>query len=167
MGCWNGTCFLSNMSIMHGDPIRLQLILSSNIGKVNDHFDPDEFTEETDPREINGLCYVNDNYSPWGFAISGNYNDYGSIENIKDDASSRTLKLILKEYIKRGDILMKQDVDKWLNKKCRGKGKDNNPYADIDVNDLEKFIDAVERGQVVVRPSCQPQSVLSASARVL
>lgn len=151
MGCWNGTCFLSNMSILHGDPIRLQLILSSTIGKSEDSFDPKTFTEEDDPREINGICNVNDIYSPWGFAISGKYSDYGSIEEIEDNTASRILKLMLKDYVKRGKILMKQDVDKWLNKKCRGEGKNNKPYKNIDVDDLEKFINAVERGQVVVQ----------------
>lgn len=150
MGCWNGTCFLSGMSIKSGDPIRLQLILSSSIGKDNDDFDPEKFTSEDDPRAINGVCYANDIYSPFGFAISGEYNDYGSIENIKDNMASKILKEILNNYIISKNILMKRDVDAWIGRKDKNK-KNEKLFVDIDVNKLDAFIDAVERGQVVVR----------------
>lgn len=72
MGCWNGTCGISKMPIQHGDRVKLVLL------KPTKHY-----------RNIStgsGFCYSTDiMYRPISLPITGEYNDYGAIENIEDE----------------------------------------------------------------------------------
>lgn len=65
MGCFNGTCGVSNLPIFAGDDIVLIPLIKT-----------------TDRHEYN-TCYPCDNFSPLGFVIFGQYDDYGGIENAK------------------------------------------------------------------------------------
>ncbi len=63
MGCWNETCYMSNLPILWGDKIVLFVL------------------GPTSNQRIYETCYPDDNYVPLGFPIVGEYDDYGGIEN--------------------------------------------------------------------------------------
>lgn len=63
MGCWNETCYMSNLPILWGDKIALIVLGPTSIQKISEN------------------CYPEDNYVPLGFPIIGEYDDYGGIEN--------------------------------------------------------------------------------------
>ena len=73
MGCWSGTCAISNLPISYGDEIKL-VILKSSI-------------ENRAPSLMNcsGYVYSTDLLQPAFFALSGKYDDYGMIEDIEKD----------------------------------------------------------------------------------
>lgn len=71
MGCFNGTCSLSNLPIFAGEKIVL-IPLMKTIGKA----------------QFN-CCYATDNFTPLGFPIIGEYNDYGGIENATTDKNNK------------------------------------------------------------------------------
>jgi len=64
MGCWNGTCGLSNLPIHAGEPVVAYLVA------VSQHIDP------------NGSCYSMEPAYPVSLPIRARYNDYGSIEEV-------------------------------------------------------------------------------------
>jgi hypothetical protein len=155
MGCWNGTCFLSNLSIRAGDRVKLQLLMPTCGQNSRDVFDLDKYDENTDPREINGITYVCDDYEPFAPVITGEYNDYGSIEKVKEDGNLSFIKSFIKDLEKKKEILSLQTVDKWIgrNRESKEAKKGIDATIPIKINDIEKFIDMVERGSIVVK-SC-------------
>ncbi len=64
MGCWNETCYITNLPIFSGDPIVVIPLMKIREGRENPH-----------------PCEVADNYMPIAFPIFGKYNDYGGIED--------------------------------------------------------------------------------------
>lgn len=68
MGHWNETCCISNLPILSGDDV-VVFILEANHSQSIPY----------EPRP----CYVGANYTPLYTAIRGEYDEYGSIENIK------------------------------------------------------------------------------------
>lgn len=66
MGCWNGTCGISNLPIVSGDKIVLFIIKYNKYGETNS----------------GGFCYTTGQYSPITVPVFGEYNDYGGIEPI-------------------------------------------------------------------------------------
>jgi len=80
MGCWNGSDCITFLPIRYGDPIKL-LILKQHL---------------TQPSRGSGVCYTHDLWYPIATAISGKYDGYGCIKNIKENAVSRYLFNILK-----------------------------------------------------------------------
>lgn len=70
MGCWNGTCGVSQLPIHCGDKVKLILLKKS------------VYIE--DSVKGGGFCYSNGLFEPYYLPISGEYNDYGTIENIVD-----------------------------------------------------------------------------------
>lgn len=86
MGCWNETCFLSNLPILAGERIVLIPLISSfgiESGKT---------------------CEVTDNYAPLGFTFKGKYDDYGGIREY-------TTESIFKDFLSRGKIQRMQAHD--------------------------------------------------------
>ncbi len=71
MGCWHGTCAVSNLPIFSGEPIRLMLLGISPL--------TDERYEES-PNWVTGFCYASDRAFPVTPFMSGRYDDYGGIE---------------------------------------------------------------------------------------
>lgn len=71
MGCWNGTCSISNLHIHAGKRVMV-FILSKN-------------------NRPDSLCYSNALYSPCLFPFYGEYDDYGGVEN----CTGETLPLLL------------------------------------------------------------------------
>jgi hypothetical protein len=78
MGCWNGTCGLTNMPIYHGDRAVVIPIAQRS--------------------EYLGLaCYCHDFCVISGFAIRGAYDDYGALEKIDDTlGAQKTVELFAK-----------------------------------------------------------------------
>jgi hypothetical protein len=83
MGCWNGTCALTNLPIMDGDPVALY-IMKKSYG----------FSQGGNG---GGFCNANQYYKPLPYVVYGNYNDYGCLEDIVKGDSWE----ILEEYFKR------------------------------------------------------------------
>ena len=83
MGCWNGTCMISNLPILSGEKVKL-VFLTKNFEK---------------PEILNssGFCYSHDLLTPAFLPISGEYDDYGGIENITKDFNYK----IIEEFFKR------------------------------------------------------------------
>ena len=77
MGCWNGTCNLTNMSISCNDEV---------VG----------FIVKLNPVSGNA-CYINTHGSPEFLPIIGKYNDYGSIEGIKEAEALDGVKYLVRQ----------------------------------------------------------------------
>jgi len=67
MGCWNDTCFVTNLPVFHGDKVEVLFLRHSPVGDHN-------------------YCYPDDEWTPYKFTFTGEYNDYGSVENCKGEA---------------------------------------------------------------------------------
>jgi len=95
MGCWNGTCMISNLPIISGEKIKLVLLQE---GRSNEPIIGQS-----------GYVYSCGLLSPAFLAISGEYNDYGSIENVEEDWNYCFIEKTLKE--KFGEIIVADDED--------------------------------------------------------
>ena len=81
MGCWNATCGISNLPIMYGE--KVVTFICKNQG--------------FDLRP----CYSDTLCTPIYFHFRGEYNDYGSVENIvEDECTNDMLYFINKKYNK-------------------------------------------------------------------
>lgn len=69
MGCWNGSCNLTNMSISHNDEV-VGIIVKLNLVSGN-------------------ACYINTHSAPEYLPVIGKYNDYGAMESIKEDFNTK------------------------------------------------------------------------------
>lgn len=74
MGCWNGTCMISNLPILSGDEIKL-VFLHSPYGRIKGL------------NNLSGYVSSTDLLRPAYFPITGRYDDYGGIEDIVKDWS--------------------------------------------------------------------------------
>jgi hypothetical protein len=73
MGCWNGTCLISNLPIYAGDEV-VFFVLKRKCGAELDDVE-------------HGHCYADALYEPLLYPIVGDYDDYGCIENVREDFS--------------------------------------------------------------------------------
>lgn len=73
MGSWNGTCHISGLSIPYGERVVWVPVCQSY------------------PPNLGFPTYSTDIYAPLAFWIRGEYNDYGSIENVDDDEAYKML----------------------------------------------------------------------------
>lgn len=102
MGCWNGTCMISNLPILAGEEIKL-VILYSPTGQIKGL------------SNLSGFCYSTDLLRPAFFPLTGKYNDYGMIEEIVEDwCLELTTNILKKHYPKimterRSDVKEFQD----------------------------------------------------------
>ena len=90
MGCWHGTCFITNQAIRVGEDVALILIkqtdwkyLESDIGG-------------------GGFCESDTFFRPVQYTFFGEYNDYGSIENY-DEKTKNVIESIFPTLIGRKD----------------------------------------------------------------
>lgn len=94
MGCWNHTCFLSNLSIGAGTDVALMTLV---------HTDPGM-----------GSCRPTEHYYPAPVMIYGKYDDYGGVENchgseidylLNEFKSNQTIKdsVDIEEFTRLGD----------------------------------------------------------------
>lgn len=110
MGCWNGTCMISNLPIIYGEKIKL-VFLQGGYDTVSGN---------------SGYVYSNGLMSPAFLPISGEYNDYGSIENVGEDWNYKLIEEFLKK--KFGNTIEADRTEK----------------VDWTLSDL---IDGIERGE--------------------
>lgn len=73
MGYWNETCGLSQMPIKGGDPVVAVLITNNFSGNLID------------------LSYSTDLWSPISLPFRGDYNDYGGVEKVVEDITTKLL----------------------------------------------------------------------------
>jgi hypothetical protein len=93
MGCWNGTCALTNLPIMHGDrAVVIPLAQKSTV--------------------IGITCYSNTLCQIAGFAIRGTYDDYGTLEKIDNTAGSKATLKIFRGALGNDIILNLRERDK-------------------------------------------------------
>jgi hypothetical protein len=83
MGCWNGTCMISNLPIISGEKIKLVLLRRAISSK----------------RLFNssGYVYSYDIFTPSFFPLTGVYNDYGMIEGVEEDWNYK----LIEDYFKK------------------------------------------------------------------
>lgn len=118
MGSWHGTCGVTHLPIRSGDPVRALLIVQ------NPHVET----------VAGNYCYTYGLYEPITFFFEGEYNDYGSIEDVVETINTR----IIVSRLGLG-------LD----------GRESQTFyiqADnSDITTIEGLLDAVERGYVVLR----------------
>lgn len=94
MGCWNETCGISQLPIHVGDKIRAFILLDNTYkGRL----------------EGGGTCYSSGEWAPFGISISGEYNDYGGIENIIENDITH----LMLETLREGWVIEKEDAQRW------------------------------------------------------
>lgn len=96
MGCWNGTCGVSNLPITHGTKVRGFILV------------PNQYGEQKIPLG-NGPCYSTDLFVPMSIAIRGEYNDYGAMENIIEDTNTKLILKHINKQIKDGKLKLTED----------------------------------------------------------
>lgn len=70
MGCWNETCGLTNLPIRSGEPVAAIALQLSKKAVSNTY------------RE-SAWIYPDDHYTPVGFPVFGEYDDYGNVQNVR------------------------------------------------------------------------------------
>jgi len=108
MGCWNGTCGISQMAIRSGEPT-IGFLMVRNPG---------------DKWSANGHCYPTAYWCPLSLHIEGTYNDYGAIDNVDENDWNVEVahKYIVENMIEQDvgenkyhDIAVKKDDIGWKN----------------------------------------------------
>ena len=89
MGCWNGTCGISQLPILCGRKVKAFLMLQS------------EFAESLGGA---GVCYSTAHFRPWFFPVTANYNDYGSIDGIEKDWNSEYMLETFQKWLVEGKV---------------------------------------------------------------
>lgn len=124
MGCWCGTCAITHLPINAGDKVRLFFMTQQDYG----HEDQGA-----------GFCYSHDVWYPRGLPVSGEYDDYGSIESFTEDINTK----ILVNGLKRD----------WVNYKAK-----NEWEKDVNAKDLTLaiIIEETERERAHVHDGQSP-----------
>lgn len=84
MGSFNGTDGITQLPIEYGDRVRAFILLNYQVRDEVSFYG-------------GGFSYSNTIWSPMG-CVQGTYNDYGSVESIKDDISCKILLEDLRQY---------------------------------------------------------------------
>lgn len=75
MGCWNGTCGISQLPILCGDNVTACLIAVPQNIRIG----------------ASGYCYITGFASPITMPFYGSYNDYGGIEDVKMNYNTKLI----------------------------------------------------------------------------
>lgn len=94
MGCWNGTCGLTQLAIHPGDRA-VWLPLISGRHKVGTTY-----------------CHVTDLYEPMGYTLRGSYDDYGCIEDIDNTPGAQITLEYFQSLITEKKFTVINDADK-------------------------------------------------------
>jgi len=127
MGSFNGTCVVSGMPLQAGDKVRI-LLLTEN---------------PYDRHEAHRACHMHGWWVPRTFPIKGEYNDYGTVENVEPGVGQ----------------------DLWLDTfKLDGipQGTGDNTVHDVAVDfdtDFEGFLEALWEGRVKVSQRARRQGL--------
>lgn len=138
MGCWNETCSLSNLPILLSEKVKFVILLNTGVGGRS--------------------YYYNDAYIPLCLPISGEYNEYGSVKNIKIDSATLNLLQNQKFYTvdKHEDEISDDKIEKF-NKTLKHYGCSSISYVDMnsvlnfkDYNftTIEEFVDDISQDSV-------------------
>lgn len=73
MGCWNGTCMVSNLPIIAGEEAVGIFLVKIGSARQTDH------------------CYSNEAWQPLLLPFRGIYNDYGLLEDIQEDWNTQAI----------------------------------------------------------------------------
>lgn len=122
MGCWNGTCGISQLPITAGAKVKTFLMLQS---------------EFSDSICGSGVCYATAYFRPWFLPVNAKYNDYGSIENIQSDWNSTYMLETFQNWLKEGKV-----------KLLAGDAEINDPGI-RKFKTLDDVFDCVERGALL------------------
>jgi len=124
MGCWNGTCGLSDIAITDGTKVKFVFIMN-----------------KPNMPEASGFCYGSSYADLISFVMEGTYNDYGSIENIVEGPASKLFLKYFKENLKNGKIEVQPD--NYYDKEYFG-----DEEIDYSKYNIEDLIKVVERDRV-------------------
>lgn len=80
MGCYNGTCNITNLPIKSGDKVVVIPLVKT---KQNSEFN---------------VCYPTDVFTPYALPLIGEYDEYGSIENIQTPVENKNHLLHFKYF---------------------------------------------------------------------
>lgn len=111
MGCWNGTCGLSQLPIHAGDPV-IGFLLEGRGARREGH------------NGAGGYCYSTDAAAPLFIPIRGKYDDYGAIEEIKGS------RILVSFFNKEEKITLHPDC-----------GDDSKPKKPKTVKDLVNYVE--------------------------
>jgi hypothetical protein len=155
MGSWNGTCFLSHLSITHGDRVVMQLLIPNTGKGSRNYVDLEAYTPDQDPRDINGSCNANDELAPFAPVLTGIYNDYGSMDQVEKNTALVFFKKYVKALVANKQLVSLAPVEKWLGRVRKGveppllRGID--ATYPVDVDNIDEFLGLVERGSILVK----------------
>lgn len=96
MGCWNGTDALTQLAIGAGDACRLIILL------------PYKYADES---LGGGYCYSTGLWDPFGLPIKGQYDDYGCIDEIEENANTQFIVRWFEEQFKAGNLEFSDRAD--------------------------------------------------------
>lgn len=92
MGCFNVVCSVLNLSIGHGTKVAFFPLVPNAYGDVHK------------VESASSLIYPNCYFNPFSLPIFGEYNDYGSLENIIEDENTKAIEQFF-------DITIQEFVD--------------------------------------------------------
>lgn len=125
MGCWNGTCGISQLPILSGTKVKTFLMLQS------------EFAHGIGGA---GVCYSTAYFRPWFLPVTAEYNDYGSIDAIQKDWNSEYMLETFQKWLAEGKVKILGDKEAEINSPGIRKFKK-----------LENVFDCVERGALMLK----------------
>ena len=99
MGCWNGTCMISNLPIQQGEKIKL-VLLRNGISSKNLF-------------NSSGYVYSHDIFTPSFFPLTGVYNDYGMIEVVDEDWNHKLIEDHFKKLFGEKIIVNGETKENW------------------------------------------------------
>lgn len=101
MGCWNGTCGISQLPIIEGERVIL-FPLTKNLRGDN---------------EGGGYCYSDNQYKPISIPIFGTYDDYGkvyNVDNIGDVVYRQFCSMLKKKEINNPNDVNPQNIEELI-----------------------------------------------------
>lgn len=123
MGCWNGTCALSNLSITYNDRVVVLLLVN-------------EMTIRGRRGVGGGVCGTQTTWRPFHIPLRGTYDDYGCAE--LDESQGAT------------DLFNYFQGDPFKSEKFRFHGREFDFY-DYNVESASSILKSIERGIIQVK----------------
>jgi len=98
MGCWNDTCFVTNLPVFYGDRVEVITLLQNKYDAENSSY-----------------CYPEELWVPYKFTFDADYNDYGSVEECRGVALPLLIEAIGENVIeqeKNPDLFRSVEIKK-------------------------------------------------------
>lgn len=102
MGCWYGTCMVTNLPIYEGDKIALFIL------------------KENASRKQHSYCYTHGEYALHTLPVFGEYNDYGGIQEL-DAQTDAEIKALVSQQLEMGELSLEDFIN---NEILRGNEKE-------------------------------------------